>query len=477
MEPTDELASFEVVNLLNPGLLDPSADVDGHVQESKDKAKLKTKLISAWNNLRYGGWSLKGKPRLSKSSPVCLLGQSYQLSYSGKQDRTVMPACECRGFTVSVCFLSGERESFRRAFSSLLWMTYRRGFPPLDGSALTSDAGWGCMLRSAQMLLAHGLMLMPFLSSGWTWPATHHLTKDDLEVLDDSLRESRRDSGKPRRRSLGTTLDCEAQEERTHRRTVSWFGDLSSTPFGLHRLVELGRASGKRAGDWYGPAIAAHILQKAVAASEVSDLAVYVAQDCTVYVGDVLNLCGTSRTDLSARRRSGWKSLVLLVPVRLGSEVLNPAYTQCVKRLLELQCCMGIIGGKPKHSLFFVGFQDDHLIYLDPHYCQTTVDVQQDNFPLESFHCKTVRKMPFNHMDPSCTVGFYAASRGDFQTLCSDVTEALTSSEEKYPIFTFVEGHNNAERSCTSDSVTHIKTKDRLGRIKKKSCLDEFVLL
>ncbi|XP_016352122.1 cysteine protease ATG4D-like isoform X2 [Sinocyclocheilus anshuiensis] len=398
MEPTDELASFEVVNLLNPGLLDPSADVDGHVQESKDKAKLKTKLISAWNNLRYGGWSLKGKPRLSKSSPVCLLGQSYQLSYSG------------------------ERESFRRAFSSLLWMTYRRGFPPLDGSALTSDAGWGCMLRSAQMLLAHGLMLHT-MPAGWTWPATHHLTKDDLEVLDDSLRESRRDSGKPRRRSLGTTLDCEAQEERTHRRTVSWFGDLSSTPFGLHRLVELGRASGKRAGDWYGPAIAAHILQKAVAASEVSDLAVYVAQDCTVYVGDVLNLCGTSRTDLSARRRSGWKSLVLLVPVRLGSEVLNPAYTQCVKRLLELQCCMGIIGGKPKHSLFFVGFQDDHLIYLDPHYCQTTVDVQQDNFPLESFHCKTVRKMPFNHMDPSCTVGFYAASRGDFQTLCSDVTE------------------------------------------------------
>lgn len=31
------------------------------------------------------GWSLKGKPRLSKSRPVCLLGQSYQLSYSGER--------------------------------------------------------------------------------------------------------------------------------------------------------------------------------------------------------------------------------------------------------------------------------------------------------------------------------------------------------------------------------------------------------
>uniref|UniRef100_A0A8C1X7I8 Cysteine protease n=1 Tax=Cyprinus carpio TaxID=7962 RepID=A0A8C1X7I8_CYPCA len=442
-------------------------------------------IINTEKNLKYHKndcWSLKSKPRLSKSSPVCLLGQSYQLSFSGKQDRTVMSVsegscCHCK----RVCFLSGERESFRRAFSSLLWMTYRRGFPPLDGSVLTSDAGWGCMLRSAQMLLAHGLMLH-MMPAGWTWPATHHQTKDDLEVvdahvLDDSLRESRRDSGKHRRRSLGTALDCGSHEERTHRRIVSWFGDLPSAPFGLHRLVELGRASGKRAGDWYGPAIVAHILQKAVAASEVSDLAVYVAQNCTVYVGDVLNLCGTSRTDLSARCRSGWKSLVLLVPVRLGSDALNPAYTRCVKRLLELRCCMGIIGGKPKHSLFFVGFQDDQLIYLDPHYCQAAVDVQQDNFPLESFHCKTVRKMPFNRMDPSCTVGFYAGSRADFQALCSDVTKALTSSQEKYPIFTFVEGHNVEEMSCASDSFTHIKSKDKPGRIKKKSCLEEFVLL
>ncbi|XP_048056047.1 LOW QUALITY PROTEIN: cysteine protease atg4da [Megalobrama amblycephala] len=451
MEPVDDLASFEVVNLSNPGLLDLSADVAGHGRQSKEKTKLKTKLVSAWNNVRYGGWSLKSRPRLSKSSPVCLLGQSYQLSYTG------------------------ERESFRRAFSSLLWMTYRRGFPPLDGSALSSDAGWGCMLRSAQMLLAQGLLLH-MMPAGWTWPATHHQTKDDLEVVDAHLLDdSLRDSG-TRRRSLGTTLDCETQEERTHRRLVSWFGDSPSALFGLHRLVELGRASGKRAGDWYGPAIAAHILQKAVSASELSNLAVYVAQDCTVYIGDVLNLCGTSHTDLSAR--SGWKSLVLLVPVRLGSDTLNPAYTRCVKRLLELRCCMGIIGGKPKHSLFFVGFQDDQLIYLDPHYCQTAVDVKQVNFPLESFHCKSVRKMPFNRMDPSCTVGFYAESRADFQTLCSDVTKALTSSEEKYPIFTFVEGHNEEDSGCSSDSVAHIKTnKGRSGRIKKKSSMDDFVLL
>ncbi|XP_026852376.1 LOW QUALITY PROTEIN: cysteine protease ATG4D-like [Electrophorus electricus] len=418
----------------------------------EDTAKLKHRLLTAWNSLKYAGWFLKSKPRLSKTDPLWLLGHSYLLSQDGERDR------------------------FRRAFCSLLWLTYRRGFEPLGGSSFSSDCGWGCMLRAAQMLLAQGLVQL-LLPGGWTWPGAHHQTRDDLDVTSPHQPGPDPPRGVQRTRSEGAALDgVGAGDERAHRHLVAWFGDAPSAPLGLHRLVELGRESGKRPGDWYGPSVAAHLLRKAVELSEVGSIAVYVAQDCTVYMGEVERLCQTSQPHVS----TGGRSVIILVPVRLGGEALNLAYVDCVKKLLQLSCCIGIMGGKPKHSLYFVGYQDEHLLYLDPHVCQATVDVSQELFPLESFHCRTVSKMSFHRMDPSCTLGFYAKSGQDLDTLRALVTTALTSSTEIYPMFTFVEGTGQEERveaELTPDPAVHVPPDDKRRRSNKRNSTDEFVLL
>ncbi|KAG7216162.1 hypothetical protein INR49_029010 [Caranx melampygus] len=423
-------------------------DVSRNEQEAEDRGKLKSKLVSAWNSVKYG-WPLKQKSKFSKSSPVIMLGKPYELKDQG------------------------ERERFRRSFVSLLWLTYRRGFPPLAGSSLTTDSGWGCVLRTGQMLLAQGLLLH-LMPPGWTWSVRHHVVKDDMDLQSRPANSGQSFNEGPSKRgrklSLGSTLD--RPMEATHRRVVSWFADHPTAPFGIHQLVELGKSSGKKAGDWYGPSIAAHILQKAVVASaDLSNLAVYVAQDCTIYLEDVKRLC--------ARPPQSWKSVIILVPVRLGGQDLNPAYVTCVKELLRLQCCIGIIGGKPKHSLFFVGFQDDHLLYLDPHYCQPTVDITKENFPLESFHCKYPRKMAVSRMDPSCTIGFYAKGQRDFESLCTVVNEALSTSAQTYPMFIFAEGHSQEEERSTTltQNITYIQRKSERRRVDTSNSLDEFVLL
>jgi cysteine protease ATG4 len=89
---------------------------------------------------------------------------------------------------------------------------------------------------------------------------------------------------------------------------------------------------------------------------------VFLCCSVSVYIQDIVDLCDISQsqpqdTTNSLYSSPSWKALILLVPVRLGAEKMNSVYGSCLTALLTLENCIGIIGGRPKHSLYFVGFQ------------------------------------------------------------------------------------------------------------------------
>lgn len=47
-----------------------------------------------------------------------------------------------------------DQAELARLLRNFFWITYRHEMYPLRGTALTSDSGWGCMIRSGQMLTA-----------------------------------------------------------------------------------------------------------------------------------------------------------------------------------------------------------------------------------------------------------------------------------------------------------------------------------
>jgi cysteine protease ATG4 len=101
-------------------------------------------------------------------------------------------------------------------YSSILWFTYREGLH-FKGASITSDVGWGCMLRVGQMAMAEAL-----------------------------------------RRTEG--IDKYGDRE-TVGRIINLFIDKDEL-FCVERMVEVGeRMFRKGAGEWFTPSETAHILK------------------------------------------------------------------------------------------------------------------------------------------------------------------------------------------------------------------------
>ncbi|GFN96701.1 cysteine protease [Plakobranchus ocellatus] len=389
---------------------------------------VKTKVMSAWNNFKYG-WMFNTKPNIKHDSPLFMLGRCYHMRKGDVDDEPV--------------------NEFLKDFTSRIWMTYRSNFYPIPGTKLNTDCGWGCMLRSAQMLIIQCLVTH-YLGRAW------RLHNPQTET-----------------------------EHAYYREIIRWFSDpvdapSDKTPFSLHHLVSFGRHYNKEPGEWFGPSSAAFIFRDAFALASrtlpiLSQLCVYVAQDCTVYLDDVKKLCtardlcenllNSNEEEDKSKNDNGdiWlRSLILLIPMRLGGEVMNEIYVPCVKNLLAQENCMGIIGGKPKHSLYFLGWQDNKLIHLDPHFCREAVDTSDKNFKIETYHCMSPRKLSITKMDPSCTVGFYIRNASQFQKFVEEVREFVCPENQRgaYPLFIFSEG------SHSDNSVHQVHTGADRGRVK-----------
>ncbi|KAM7535758.1 hypothetical protein Aperf_G00000103022 [Anoplocephala perfoliata] len=403
---------------------------------------------SIWNHFVFG-WTVTLAPRIIPGVPITFLGRNY-LSFSNSLFKN---------------HESGDKKAFEADFYTRLWFTYRDSFQPLpivtnppvssletaEGNLLntsadlrpllreleeffsesastlspstlkiplsirTSDCGWGCMIRSVQMLAAQAL-LIHFLGRDWIYDP-------------------------------GACVSTQDPSTRMHRRIIRFFADTPLSPLSIHRLIQ---ASGCRPGTHFGPAAVCRALLIAMAWTDDEDLkqiAVYLVCDRIIFRETALALIdGGSRTssmsmnhqpsasndvsrtnvphnsipttsnfgiDESKRESARKRGLLFLLPMRLGAgNRIDQSFIPTLLQLLRDPACVGLIGGRPKHSIYAPAVQSDHIFYLDPHFNQPTVNVTDNpNFDVSSWHCSSPQKMTVRALDPSLALGFYCGSR------------------------------------------------------------------
>lgn len=210
--------------------------------------------------------------------------------------------------------------AFLDDFESRIWMTYRSGFAAIQKSqdpkatsamsfrvrmqnlaspGFTSDTGFGCMIRSAQSILANALQ-------------TIHLGRDWRYQQDPAAVE--------------------------HCNILSLFADDPKAPFSIHRFVEHGAAvCGKYPGEWFGPSAAARCIQDLATKYQEAGLHVYVS-------GDGADVYEDKLIQVAEDDHGAWKPTLILVGTRLGIDKITPVYWEALKASLQMRQSIGIAG-------------------------------------------------------------------------------------------------------------------------------------
>ncbi|OZJ03043.1 hypothetical protein BZG36_03712 [Bifiguratus adelaidae] len=329
--------------------------------------------------------------------------------------------------------------SFQRDFTSRPWFTYRHNYPAIRPAQFTTDIGWGCMLRSGQGLLCQTILVNLF-GSDWRRP----LDRSDPDWID-------------------------------YVKVFSLFFDefSSRSPFAIHRIALLGKQYGKGIGEWFGPSTISQVIKVLVSKVPEAGLTVHVATDGVVYKSDVQQVARETQGDddtQSPKPPGPFKSVLILVSIRLGIDNLNPIYHQALKAYFELPYCSGIAGilmrvycssGRPNSSHYFLGVQGNDLIYLDPHYSRPSLEVKPlDEYTeadMATYHCDVPRKLSISQLDPSMLLGFYCRHEEEFDAFCDRIMKIAQAST---PIFTIAEKAPDYDDDVRSDNDFGILSED-----------------
>jgi hypothetical protein len=112
-----------------------------------------------------------------------------------------------------------------------------------------------------------------------------------------------------------------------------------------------------------------------------------------------------------------------------------------LKEVLEQEHCVGILGGRPNHALWFAGYNSvNQILGLDPHttYAAPIFDASfpKDEY-LNQIHVSDFERMDITRLDPSLAIGLYFRDQQEYQQWYDSVAEAnvFKNSIGRVPLF------------------------------------------
>ncbi|GET90611.1 Aut2/APG4/ATG4 cysteine peptidase, putative [Leishmania tarentolae] len=259
------------------------------------------------------------------------------------------------------------REDLEKALKdTFLIFTYRDSFEaiPAVTRLIETDQGWGCLLRTSQMLLAHFL---------WV-------------------------HSRPADRKLSLFFDHSAE----------------TAPFSIHNMIRSVWNQRAFRAEYWSPSQGCEAIKRTIQTAVKTEqlqtrVMVVTSTNGCIYADEVQHTF-----------KQGAEVVLVLASVRVSAaaQLTQESYLQ-IEKLMEQPQCLGVVGGVPGRSYYFFAHNQTQLFYLDPH--QRTAPALLGEGPAAAVSVTPsvadVRCVHWSRVDTSLFLAFAVTTRDEWAAL------------------------------------------------------------
>lgn len=381
---------------------------------------------------------------------------------------------------------------------NFIYLSYRSGFNELKSlnnamSGYSTDCGWGCMIRSAQMILAKAI-LMTKLSNSLLIGSTisesliqqcrietillfsdKFLCPSDVFNNTDFNYYKIKRSVRRRPTRISSLIQADLEEE-----IDQYFTNKISSPFSIQLISMLGELYSKGAGMTFSDSICIRIFEELnaelnpipnlelmwtdsiVSEKQIVDRFLEIEENPQkgvdyYYFSDkayklkqieILNNENCSKTSDNTEPSTILSNVsgVLFISIRVGLSNIANEYFSSIVKVFSIQGNLGIIGGEGNKGYYYIGTKSkNELLLLDPHFNQSCFNTKEDMISqyLSTYLPSYVYKINISKISPAFTVGFIFNNTKDLTSLIENFREL---SSESNPIIKLVNEKKDVER-------------------------------
>ena len=309
-----------------------------------------------------------------------------------------------------------EKSVIANEIKKKIYISYKKDFEPINN--MTSDNGWGCTIRSVQMLIAN-IIIFNLLGRNYDYSKNNIIENNTL-----------------------------------YNKVIDMFNDNYLSSLSLHNIIK--KSKNIKVGEWVGSNTVCYVISNLINSENiVNNLIVEKCSDRVIEYRDIV-------------KKMEDKALLLLIPMRLGLSKIDSTVYDNIYFYIRNTYFMGMIGGVNNSCYYFLGIdnENNNLIYLDPHKVQNYNDNRQNAYHTSGYYYKSL-----SDVDPSISFAFYFENINNFIKF-TDIINKINDDNKLFSI-----NYSNNYTSYNETNLPNININELNNTFYKNNPNDEWEIL